>query len=533
MRLNSEAITTTSSSSKIIAFTTTRRRIKSLQQYSNGNNDIQSPSISAKKTKKKKSRGTKKSKINISKPKSRNIKTKATAVKKTKKTETKAAKTVTPFEQRWNDKYNELINYKSIHGHCNIPQNDKDNPSLGRWVRAQRLEYTHLFRPYLYNCNNYDDFLKQQTVWFENKELKKIVSTLPPRNIERIQKLNDIGFVWDVKEDVWFKRVQDLIEFKNIYGHVRVPQRWPDRDEENNQCDNDWSDDNFADENTCSEEHGDGKRWRRLGLWVRNQRAQYKSLRNGSKKNHFLTEKRIELLEDIGFCWDVQESIWNERYDSLRKFTESHGHADVPCSYEDDPTLARWVMQIRYVYREMNKQQKKTNKGLGTDVERWGKVKSSSDNYMTKLTPERIELLNDIGFVWDKNDAYWWEQYRALVEFRRMNGHCFVPPDHHNVQLRNWVMNMRRLYRKFEREKLRRSQNGVDGGDEAVLHVPGLNEERLMALRKIDFTTTTPVSTFANNWNDQSLNNKVQQVQKVQIQQPKEKKFIPFPWDEI
>ena len=95
-------------------------------------------------------------------------------------------------------------------------------------------------------------------------------------------------------------------------------------------------------------------------------------------------------------------------------------------------------------------------------------------------------------------------------------------------------MNMRRLYRKFERKKLRRNQNGFEEGDEAVLHVAGLNEERLMALRKVDFTTTTPGSPPVNNWYHSRLGNRVEKIQVQRGQLPKkEKTFISFPWDEI
>lgn len=39
------------------------------------------------------------------------------------------------------------------------------------------------------------------------------------------------------------------------------------------------------------------------------------------------------------------------------------------------------------------------------------------------MTPERAELLEQIGFVWDAQEAAWMSRYRELCDFRRENGH--------------------------------------------------------------------------------------------------------------
>jgi hypothetical protein len=443
---------------------------------------------------------------------------------------------VSLFEQRWDSKYNTLKKFKAIHGHCNVPQYYDSNPALGRWVRTQRVEHAHLLRPYLYNYDTFTNCYQSNNSGssgnssgsnsgsnsgnMNHVKLEELLNALPKTSARRIRKLNEIGFVWDVKEETWYKRVQDLIEFKKVYGHLRVPQRWSD--------DGDSDSDSNSDDN-CNGNGNDNKRWKRLGLWVRNQRAQYKSLRNGSKKNHFLTEERIRILEDIGFCWDVQESVWYERFESLQAFKEYHGHADVPCVYEKDPTLARWVMQARYVYKEMQKRQ-----GIHSNNNNDGskkKVEMSNNVYLTKLTPERIKLLNDIGFVWDKNEAYWWEQYRALVEYKKKNGHCSVPSAHEDVQLRNWVMNMRRLFREYERKRLgqRKIVSDDDGGDgSTIINVAGLNKERIQALREIDFID---VKTIRPRRKKRVIRDIPVPVKRTKVLE--KKKFIPFPWDDF
>lgn len=45
------------------------------------------------------------------------------------------------FVGRWEERYNELIEYKNTHGHCNVPTKSKENKKLGYWVGLQRSEY--------------------------------------------------------------------------------------------------------------------------------------------------------------------------------------------------------------------------------------------------------------------------------------------------------------------------------------------------------------------------------------------------------
>jgi hypothetical protein len=82
-----------------------------------------------------------------------------------------------PAEKKWNDKYNELLKFKDINGHCNVSKFDKDFIKLGKWVGQQR-------------------FHKKRT------------------SAERIKLLDDIGFDWGGKRNKW----DDMYEWlKNYY----------------------------------------------------------------------------------------------------------------------------------------------------------------------------------------------------------------------------------------------------------------------------------------------------------------------------
>jgi len=80
-------------------------------------------------------------------------------------------------------------------------------------------------------------------------------------------------------------------------------------------------------------------------------------------------------------CFDnadlSKEGRWMMRYEDLKRFRKEHGHCRVPHGYTEHRKLSWWVMNQRAQY-QLLKQGKKT----------W-------------LTPERVELLNGIGFEWN------------------------------------------------------------------------------------------------------------------------------------
>ena len=79
---------------------------------------------------------------------------------------------------------------------------------------------------------------------------------------------------------------------------------------------------------------------RKLGGWVKQQRA---ALQNGS-----VTSGRKGLLDEIGFCWDVKESAWQENYATLKAYWESNGNCMVSKNeLDDDNKLYNWILKQR------------------------------------------------------------------------------------------------------------------------------------------------------------------------------------------
>eukprot|EP00536_Pseudo-nitzschia_multiseries_P012769 jgi/Psemu1/209618/e_gw1.506.6.1 len=67
----------------------------------------------------------------------------------------------------WEERLQELLQYKRIHGNCTVPSNYEGNPQLAVWTKRQRRQY--------------------------KKYRDGTTSSMTP---ERIAKLENIGFVW-------------------------------------------------------------------------------------------------------------------------------------------------------------------------------------------------------------------------------------------------------------------------------------------------------------------------------------------------
>lgn len=116
-----------------------------------------------------------------------------------------------------------------------------------------------------------------------------------------------------------------------------------------------------------------------------------------------------------------------------------------------------------------------------------------------KLTPERKEKLDALGFVWSlrtkRIEDHWDEMFRQLCEYRDKHGDCLVPSRYDvNPKLGKWVETQR-----YEYTKMQRAANGVtveakveeaeDAGakQRPAIPNPRLTEERLRRLESIGF----------------------------------------------
>lgn len=144
---------------------------------------------------------------------------------------------------QWDQAFEELLKFRSAHGHCQVPHDFKENPSLSRWVKRQR---------------------------YQNKLLKEgKPSTM---SADRIERLDDIGFVWHSHDSNWDRRFSELCEFHRLHGHVSVPTAY--------------------------------KKNPQLATWVKQQRRQYKMFSHGRSSS--INLERIEQLQSLGFEWSLR-----------------------------------------------------------------------------------------------------------------------------------------------------------------------------------------------------------------------------------
>jgi uncharacterized protein CbrC (UPF0167 family) len=143
------------------------------------------------------------------------------------------------------------------------------------------------------------------------------------------------------QQDQWEKHYQELLNFNERHGHCNVPHTY---------------DANLS-----------------LARWAKRQRYQY--TRKLEQKQSCLSDARQQKLDAVGFAWDLQTMAWQERFDELVKFKQKNGHCNVPSRFRENPALGMWAKTQRQQYNFY-----------------------LSNPFSSRLTPERFELLTNLGF---------------------------------------------------------------------------------------------------------------------------------------
>jgi hypothetical protein len=88
----------------------------------------------------------------------------------------------------------------------------------------------------------------------------------------------------------------------------------------------------------------------------------------------------------------------------------------------------------------------------------WVSVQRYSKDF---LSVERKRLLDAIGFIWDWRDQLWEQNFATLIKFKRRRGHCCIPTDYHNGNLKLgwWVATQRRNRKIMSPERRARLNN--------------------------------------------------------------------------
>ncbi len=186
------------------------------------------------------------------------------------------------LEHQWSLGYQHLKQYVEDNGDTSVPQRYKANDgfNLGSWIGTQRL----------------DDKI----------------------TIGKIEKLNNLGFIWNKLEHQWSLGYQHLKQYVEDNGDTSVPQRYKANDGFN------------------------------LGSWIGTQRLDDK-----------ITIGKIEKLNNLGFIWNKLEHQWSLGYQHLKQYVKDNGNTLVPQSYKinDGFNLGSWVSTQRQAGAGKSKRQ--------------------------------------------------------------------------------------------------------------------------------------------------------------------------------
>ena len=123
---------------------------------------------------------------------------------------------------------------------------------------------------------------------------------------------------------------------------------------------------------------------------------------------------------------------WERGFAALSRFRARKGHCCPERDHlEGNYRLGQWVCVQRYF------------------KERY---------FKDKLAAERKQRLDAIGFVWDWRDYLWEQNFAALSKFKLREGHCCVPTNYRNGDLKLgwWVATQRRNKKIMSAERRRR-----------------------------------------------------------------------------
>jgi len=205
----------------------------------------------------------------------------------------------------------------------------------------------------------------------------RIHHTIPPLSVPNKDRVS------------WTDRVCQLIEYRRVEGHTLVPKRY---------------------------EKNPG-----LANWVSKQRQEYRKYSNKQIPSS-LTEEKIRILDEIGFCWDASskairsqdDEVWWAYLEELR--THKSARTNLP------ETLKSFLRDQRKEYDSMQ------------------------HALVSKLDENKLEALRmwDVDWWKTSRERQWDVRYQELEDYRGVYGDCCVPINHSNRQLANWVSNLRK-----------------------------------------------------------------------------------------
>ena len=268
-------------------------------------------------------------------------------------------------------------------------------------AKAYYEHYGNLLIPTIFKTNdgyNYDENGKVRLgFWISNQ--RAIFSNLSQ---DKQQLLQEIGFVVNSSEYKWQKNYELAKVYFEHHGNLLIPTTF--------KTNNGYT----YDEN--------GKV--RLGFWIRTQRSMFSDL----------SQEKRQLLKSIGFVEKVFDDKWNKNYEFAKSYFEHYGNLLIPTTFKTNDG---------FTYEENG----------SVRLGQW--IRFQRRDYY-KLSQERRNLLQEIGFVEDKYEDQWYQKYELAKSYYEHHGNLMISPkfktnngytydENGSINLGIWIRNQIKL----------------------------------------------------------------------------------------
>lgn len=206
---------------------------------------------------------------------------------------------------------------------------------------------------------------------------------------EKVRKLNEIGMIWDARDQSWNNALAELQTYFNEHGNLDIKARY---------------------------ETPDGFK---LGRWVCNLRTKVRT----KGLDQALTSEQQQQLAELGMIWDRNSEKWKDYFEAAENYYKTHGNLDVMTKYvtENGLPLGRWLSEISHQVCGENQDQ-------------------------ISLSEEQLKRLRSIGFRQEKKtDRQWNEKYMLARNYYETYGNLNIPLSYsiNGVRLGRWIANVR------------------------------------------------------------------------------------------
>ena len=268
----------------------------------------------------------------------------------------------------------------------------------------------------------------------------------------QIQKLDEIGMIWDLLDYFWKQNYRLAKEYYLVYGNLDIQTNYKSKD---------------------------GKH---LGNWILRQRQLYKS--------NDLTDEQIKKLDSIGMDWmDRVERIWENGFTEAKNYSEEYGNLSVSKTYKSKTNfpLGIWIQRQRSLYKNNkiseDRVKRLTDLGMNWNPDNWesrfnlvkqyyeehGNINISQKEVIQgvwlgkwivsqkkameegKLTNGQLDMLKTLPMeeVGRKNSS-WWSMYEEAKKYYLKFGNLNIPMNYltsNGKKLSDWIIRQRRNYK--------------------------------------------------------------------------------------